>query len=73
MLWNEGHDVVLIEELGKLQAENGELPQTAIDNNAILITFDKHFTNLKRDIQRQARLIYIKMKYRDPVIVEKIL
>ena len=59
--------------LKKRGLENGNLAKFAIESKYILITCDSDFLGLKRSIQEQARIIYIKIHPRDPVIVMKLL
>ena len=42
-LRNAGHDTVRTSETGQSRADDREVLEKAIDENRILITFDKHF------------------------------
>ncbi|MBD3186270.1 hypothetical protein GF325_05535 [Candidatus Bathyarchaeota archaeon] len=59
-----------MQDLNQRQLRNGAVANLAIDKNAILITVDSDFLDLKKNIQEQARIIYVKVH---PSIPENIL
>jgi len=67
MLLDIGHEVITLKQLGQTHAKNGDVGKIGIDQDAIIITFDKHFLSLKQELQQQSRIIYISMYPRDPI------
>ncbi|OLS13333.1 MAG: hypothetical protein RBG13Loki_3049 [Promethearchaeota archaeon CR_4] len=73
MLRNAGHEALDLEELQMLSAKNGEVGNLTIEQNAILVTLDKDFTHMKREIKERIRVIYIHIHPPNPPVAEKIL
>ena len=67
MLREAGHEVITLKQIRQTHAKNGEVGNIAINHDAIIITFDKHFLSLKREVQQQSRIIYIDVHPRDPI------
>ena len=65
-LQEKGHIILLLEDLNKRGAFNGEVAKLSIEKNAIIITFDSDFLKLKKTIEKDIRAIYIKLHPRDP-------
>lgn len=57
----------------KRSISNGEVAKTALNHDAIIITFDRDFTILRRDLKMQSMIIYIKIHPRDPAVAKKLL
>ena len=49
-----------------LFVKNGEVAELAIKRDAIIITLDSDFLTLKKQLQQQSRIIYIKIHPRNP-------
>ena len=62
-----GHEAITLKQISQIRAKNGEIGKLAIEHEAILVTFDRHFLNLKRNIQQQSKIIYIEVYPRDPI------
>ena len=56
-----------LNELHKLGITNGEVVKMAIETHYVIITCDSDYLNLKKSVQNQIRVIYIKLHPRDPV------
>jgi len=67
MLRNLGHEVSLINKLAKGKVNNGDVGTMAIQQDAIIITYDRHFLNVKKEMQRQIRVIYLAVRFMDPI------
>ena len=62
-----------IQDLKKRSVSNGEVAKSALKLQSIIITFDKDFTILKKDLLSKSRVIYIKIHPRDPIVAKKLL
>jgi predicted nuclease of predicted toxin-antitoxin system len=66
-LSDSGYEGNTLQDLGQSGLVNGDVAKLAISMNATILTFDSDFLTLKKSVQRQIRVIYIKMHPRDPV------
>ena len=64
-----GFSVITLKELNKLGITNGEVAETAINENSIIITLDSDFLTFKKELLLKSRIIYIKIHPRDPKTV----
>ena len=62
-----------IQDLKKHSISNEEVAKSALTLQSIIITFDKDFTILKKDLLAQSKIIYIKIHPRDPVVAKNLL
>jgi len=51
-LQEKGHIILLLDDLNKRGALNGEVAKLSIEKNAIIVTFDSDFLKLKREIKK---------------------
>ncbi|MHA2271615.1 MAG: DUF5615 family PIN-like protein [Candidatus Hodarchaeales archaeon] len=65
-LTEAGHSVVDLEMLGHRGASNGQVAQISLEQDMVIITFDADFLSLRKELQKQARILLIKMHPRDP-------
>jgi predicted nuclease of predicted toxin-antitoxin system len=72
-LTQSGHECTTLQQLHKRGIMNGDVVQIAIKSRAILITCDTDFLNLKKELQFEARILYIYVHPRDPIMIESIL
>ena len=74
-LQDQGHEVFSLIGLNQRGIKNGAVATFAITNDAIIVTRDEDFLHLKRNLQQQCRVIYIKIHPPDPhnitVLIEK--
>ena len=68
-----GFDVFTLHDFDMLGIQNGEVAELALKEKAIIITLDEDFLQLNRDLQKQSRIIYIKIHPRDPKKIRVIL
>ena len=71
MLRDLGHAAWDLNDLNMLSAKNGEVGKVAINQNAILVTLDKDFLQMKKEIKDQIRVIYIHVHPPNPFEIEK--
>jgi predicted nuclease of predicted toxin-antitoxin system len=67
------HDVLTLKDLHKRGLLNGQVAKLAIENNAIIVTFDEDYSELKNAIQHEIRVIYIHMQKINPLLERKLL
>ena len=68
-----GYKCITLQQLKKRGILNSAVVQIALKNNSILITCDTDFLNLKKELQIEARIIYIYVHPRDPSKIEALL
>jgi len=68
MLTELGHIPITARKLAIDTAKNGDFARAAIEENGIIITFDRHFLTLKREVGRKIRAIFIEIHPRDPIL-----
>ena len=56
-----------------LGIKNGDVADLALHENAIIITLDSDFLQLKKNLQKKCRIIYIKIHPRDPKKIRDLL
>ena len=66
-------DVLTLKELNKQGTLNGQVAKLAIENQAIIITFDADYLNLKKSMQEKLRVIYIHMHRMNPSLARNLL
>nr|MDO8086353.1 DUF5615 family PIN-like protein [Candidatus Sigynarchaeum springense] len=67
------HEVLTLKELQKRGVLNSQVAKLAIENEAIIVTFDEDYLELKRDIQQEFRVIYIYMHKINPLLARTLL
>ncbi len=55
------YEVITLQKLRKFGVINGEVAQIAINERAIIVTFDSDFLHLKQQLQAKLGIIFIKM------------
>ncbi len=66
ILKQEGHQCTTLFKLKRTGIKNGELAKYTIETESIVITCDEDFLSLARQLQEEARIIYIDISPRDP-------
>ncbi|MBA7512609.1 hypothetical protein ES705_04617 [subsurface metagenome] len=61
-----GYEAFTLHDFNMLGVQNGEVAELALKENAIIITLDSDFLQLKKSLQNKSRIIYIKIHPRDP-------
>ena len=56
-----------------LGIQNGEVASLALKEEAIIITLDSDFLQLNKSLQKESRIIYIKIHPRDPKKIRELL
>lgn len=59
ILRKRGHNPITLQDLNKRRSKNGEVARLALANDAILITVDSDFLNIKKDLSPRMRIIYV--------------
>ena len=72
-LQKEGHEVLTLDQQNMRGVSNGAVANYALNINAIIITFDSDFLNLKKELEKEIKAIYIKLHPRDPKIANALL
>jgi predicted nuclease of predicted toxin-antitoxin system len=72
-LTKKGYKCITLQQLKKRGILNGAVVQIAIKSQAILITCDTDFLNLKKELQIPARIVFIYVHPRDPIKIESLL
>ena len=67
-----GHVVITLHDLNMLGIHNGQVVELALNKNAIIVTLDSDFLQLKKDLQKESRIIYIQIHPRDPNKIRKL-
>lgn len=67
------HRAYTLQELNKRQYKNGDVARLAIEKDAILITVDADFLNIKKNLLVNARIIYIHVHPTLPNEIVKVL
>lgn len=57
-LKNQGHHAITLHELNLLGIKNGSVAELAIQNKAILITCDRDFLHVRKELQMNSRTIF---------------
>ncbi len=73
IILNIGYDVKTLKDLNKLGITNGEVAEIALNENAIIITFDSDFLSLKNDILLKSRIIYLDLHPRNPKVARELI
>ena len=68
-----GHEAITLKDENQLGIKNGEVAELSININATIITLDSDFLSIKKLLQENCRIIYIKIHPRDPVIIGQII
>ena len=72
LLQEKNHEAITLEELKKRSISNGEVAKLSLEKDAIIITFDADFLQLKKDLEKKIRAIYIKLHPRDPKVAREL-
>lgn len=67
-----GYGVKTLKDFNKLGITNGEVAKIAINEDAIIITFDSDFLSLKKYLQVKSKIIYINIHPRDPKVAQEL-
>ena len=67
-----GHETLLLYDFNKLGIQNGEVAELALRENAVILTLDSDFLQLKKDLQKKSRVVYIQIHPRDPKKIREI-
>ncbi len=67
-----GHKATTLRDENHLGIENGEVAKFSIEKNYSIITLDSDFLSLKKKLQQQCKIIYIKIHPRDPEVIAEI-
>lgn len=73
MLRKLGHDAFDMSDLNMLSAKNGEIGKKVIESDAILVTLDEDFLQMKKEIKAKIRVIHLHVDPPDPLVAEKLL
>jgi predicted nuclease of predicted toxin-antitoxin system len=68
-----GFDVFTLHDFNKLGIQNGEVAKLALKEKAIIITLDADFLQLNKNLQKQSRIIYVKIHPRNPKKIRELL
>ena len=68
-----GHETLLLHAFNKLGIKNGEVAELALRENSIILTLDSDFLQLKKDLQKKSRIVYIQIHPRDPKKIREII
>ena len=66
-------DVFTLHDFNMLGILNGEVAKLALKEKAIIITLDADFLQLNKNLQKQCRIVYIKIYPRDPKKIREML
>jgi len=69
ILQKNRHEVTTLIEIHKQGINNGAVAVYSIAQNAIIITGAEDFLHLKQNLQKQCRVIYIKIHPQDPLLI----
>jgi len=72
-LKNKGHHATTLHELNQLGIKNGSVAELAIQENAIILTCDRDFLQIKKELQMKSRIIYFHLDIPDYTNIIKIL
>ena len=61
-----GYEAKTLKDENQLGIKNGDVAELAIKREAIIITLDSDFLTLKKELQKESRVISIKIHPRDP-------
>jgi predicted nuclease of predicted toxin-antitoxin system len=59
ILNRKGHNSISLQDLNKRRSKNGVVANIALENDAILITVDSDFLNIKKSLYGRVRIIYV--------------
>ncbi len=68
-----GHEGLLLSDLHQQGISNGSVVQLAAQMKAIIITCDSDFLSLKKSLQLNGRIIYVKIHPRHPPVILKVI
>ena len=68
-----GFEVFTLHDFDMLGILNGEVAKLALKEKAVIITFDADFLQLDKNLQKQSRVVYIKIHPRDPKKIRELL
>jgi predicted nuclease of predicted toxin-antitoxin system len=57
-LKNQGHHAVSLHELNLLGIKNGSIAELAMQKNAIIVTCDRDFLQIRKELQLKSRIIF---------------
>ena len=55
-----GHEVTTLNELHRLGIKNGQVAKIASESCAVVVTCDSDFLSLRKELQQESRILYIK-------------
>ena len=68
-----GHEGFSLHDFNRLGIKNGEVANLALREDAVVITLDSDFLQLKKALQKKSRIIYIKIHPRDPIKIKDLI
>ena len=72
MLRKLGHEAFDMSDLNMLSAKNGEICKKVIEQDAILVTLDEDFLQMKKEIKAKLKVIHLQIDPPDPLVAEDI-
>ena len=72
-LKDQGHNAITLHTLNLLGIQNGAVAELAIEKNAIILTCDRDFLQMKKNLQKQLRVIYFYLENPNFENLERIL
>ena len=73
VIHNLGFKVLTLHDFNMLGIQNGEVARLALKEKAIIITLDSDFLQLNKNLQKESRILYIKIHPRDPKKIRELL
>ena len=61
-----GHEASTLKDEDQLGIKNGEVAELSIKKQAVIVTLDSDFLSLRKNLQKQSKVIYVKIHPRNP-------
>jgi len=73
MIKDLGYGAITLHDEKKLGIKNGEVAELALKKDAIIVTLDSDFLTIKKELQAQVKIIYVKIHPRDPKVITELI